>query len=292
MKHFFRTLGAYLMVFACIAAAGGNSYKPGFKLTWEEFSKEERPKTGLALGGGAVLGAAHIGVLKALDELNITIDCIAGTSIGAFVSAFYAFGFTWQDIEEISEDIAWGDLSGISFSNMGLLSNSKMGDLIREYIGQVDLKDAVLPTAMIAADINSMEKIVLTRGDVSMAVMASTCIPGVFVPVEIDGRMLIDGGVVENVPVSPLREMGAELIIAVDLSSRHSKHPPENLIEILMRSFMMMSHTVTGYQLKDADIIISPDLSEFNVVDIDQSPELIRIGYQEAMKVLSEYFKP
>ncbi|MDZ7821793.1 MAG: patatin-like phospholipase family protein [Candidatus Marinimicrobia bacterium] len=275
MKATIRFISMFMILLNMLPAGNGRSYRSDWSLSWEEFSAKEGKKIGLALGGGAVLGAAHIGVLKAIEEFGITVDYIAGTSIGAFVSAFYANGKHWDEIESYTEDLDWLDLSGISFSHLGLLSNKKMGKLITEKIGDIDLEDSEIPVAMITADIASGEKVVLKKGNIARAVMASTCIPGVFAPVEIDGRLLVDGGMVESVPISPLKEMGADFIIAVDLNSESSS-TPENLVEVLLRSFHIMSETATKFQLMDADIIIAPDLSEFNVVDIDQSPALLK----------------
>ena len=279
-----------LMISSFISASDIINYGSNWSMTWDDYFKKEQ-KVGLALGGGAVLGAAHIGVLRAIEEFGIEVDCIAGTSIGAFVAGLYAFGLDWQDIQKISENLNWLDISGLSFSNMGLLSNRKMGELIREKIGDVNLEDSPIPVAMITADIETMEKVVLTTGDVGRAAMASTSIPGIFTPVEIDGRLLIDGGVVENVPISPLVDMDVDIIIAVDLNSDHKSKRPENILEILLRSFVMSTQATTQFQTRNADILIKPDLSEFNVIDIDQSHDLIEKGYQEALKTLLEYYK-
>ncbi len=286
-----------LIMFVCILIASASliaednsDYISNWSMSWEDFSKKEQ-KIGLALGGGAVLGAAHIGVLKAIDELGIEIDYIAGTSIGALVGGLYAYGMSWDEIETLSRDLNWLDISGLSFSTMGLLSNKRMGDLIREKIGVVYLEDAPIPIAMVAADIETLEKRVLIKGEVAKAAMASTCIPGVFIPVEIDGSLLVDGGIVESVPISPLIDMGAEIIIAVDLNSEHDNKKPANMIEVLLRTFELMSQTSTQYQVGRADILITPDLSEFNVVDMDQSPDLIEKGYNEAIRILKEYFR-
>jgi NTE family protein len=249
---------------------------------------EKNKKIGLALGGGAVLGAAHIGVLKALHEQNISISYVAGTSIGAFVSAFVAFGKTWQEIQEIAKDLNWLDISAISLSQYGLLSNKKMGELLSERIGDVNFEDANIPTAMIATDIASGDKVVLRKGKIAQAVMASTCIPGIFAPVEIENKLLVDGGVVENVPITPLEDMGAEIIIGVDLNTERPAEKPQNIIEVLLRSFDFLIKTATELQTEEADILIKPDLSDFNMIDIDQADDLIQVGYAEAQKILQK----
>lgn len=286
-----KALITFLLVSGILFASFQQDYHPKWQLSWEDFSRLENVKIGLALGGGAVLGAAHIGVLKALDELDIHIDYVAGTSIGAFVAGLYAYGKDWEEILSIAEDLSWTDLSGLSFSRMGLLSNKKMGELIREHVGDVRLEDAPMPVAMIATDIVNMEKVVFTKGSVAKASMASACVPGVFAPVEIDGRLLVDGGLVESVPISPLKDMGADIIIAVDLNSRQNTEKPKNMIDILLRTFLITSHTATNYQITEADILITPDLSSFNVVDIDQYPDLVEKGYQEALRVLRQSLK-
>ncbi len=252
------------------------------------FKKTKNKKIGLALGGGAVLGAAHIGVLKAIDELNIHIHFVSGTSIGAFISAFYGFGKSWEEIESFTKDLNWLDLTGLSIPKLGLLSNKKLGDVVKKNIGDVNIEDAVIPVAMVATDITNGEKVVFFKGDVETAVMASTCIPGIFIPVEIDNKLLVDGGIVENVPVSPLREMGADFIISVDLNAEHPYKKPENIVEVMLRSFDFTLKAATKLQTEKVDIQIRPDLSEFNMVDMSQSEDLIKAGYEEAKKALKK----
>jgi NTE family protein len=249
-----------------------------------------KKKIGLALGGGAVLGAAHIGVLKALDEYNIPVSYIAGTSIGAVISAFFAFDKGWQEIEKIAKGLNWLDISAISPSQfgLGLLSNKKLGKFIVDNLGDVTFDEAHIPLAMIATDITNGEKVVLKKGNVATAVMASTCIPGIFAPVEIDNRLLVDGELVENVPVTPLKEMGANFIIGVDLFAKFKQKRPENIIEVLLKSFHISLQTATKLQTEEANILIRPDLSPFNTFSVEQTDALIEIGYKETKKIFTE----
>ncbi|MDD5583158.1 MAG: patatin-like phospholipase family protein [Candidatus Marinimicrobia bacterium] len=249
--------------------------------------KKEKKTIGLALGGGGVLGAAHVGVLRALAENNIPIDYVSGTSIGAFVASFVAAGKGWKEIEEIAKQLKWLDVSKISFPKMGLLSNKKMGTLLQETIGDIRFEDTVIPAAMIAADITNGEKKILKTGDIASAVMASTCIPGIFTPIQREGDLLVDGGIVENIPVSPLKDFGADIIIAVDLISHRYIQKPENIIEVLLNTFDFMIMNVSKGYAQQADILITPNLSGASRVDTDQTPELIDIGYQTAKDVLS-----
>ena len=252
---------------------------------------EKHSKTGLALGGGAVLGAAHVGVLQALEEANIKIDFITGTSIGAFVAVFYAFGIDLGTIEKIAKELKWIDIANITLSKYGLLSNEKLGELINEYIGDKNLEDSDIPLAIIATDVASGEKVVLDKGPVANAIMASTCIPGIFKPVEIDGLMLVDGGIVENVPIDTIKKLGAEFVIGVDLNANHKYDKPDNILDVILNSFhFIMKHSVK-YQTAIADLLIKPDLSAFNRSDIKQVEDLMQKGYLEAknsLKMLDE----
>lgn len=248
---------------------------------------KQNKKIGLALGGGVVLGAAHVGVLQALDELDIKIDYVSGTSIGAFVAALYAFGMPWYDIEEIAMDLDWLDTAGLSLSQYGLLSNHKLGEIVRNIIGDVRFSQAKIPLSMVASDVVTGEKVMLTNGNVAEAVMASSCIPGIFNPVKINDNLLIDGGLLENVPVMLSREMGAELIIAVDLfTASHSHHKPDNLIDLLLNTYYSAMRNAARPYNQFADVVIAPDLSEFNLIGTDQIPAIIQIGYTAALKEL------
>ena len=247
-------------------------------------------ETGLALGGGAVLGAAHVGTLRAIDELDIKIKYIAGTSIGAFVAAFFAFGKNWKEIEEIASELKWIDITGISLSRYGLLSNEKLGELIIEHIGDKNIEDADIPLAMIATDVTSGEKVVLDKGSVADAVMASTCIPGIFQPVEINRKMLVDGGIVENVPINTVRKMGAEFVIGVDLNAKHTYDKPDNIIDVMINSFHFLIQQSDKLQTEDADLLIQPDLSKFNRSDMDQVEGLMKKGYEDSKKTLKNEF--
>lgn len=248
-----------------------------------------KKSTGLALGGGAVLGAAHIGVLRALEEFNIPISYIGGTSIGALVASLFAFGKNWEEIKDIALDMDWLKISNIQLSKFGLMNNKKLGELIAENIGEKNIEDSKLPLNIITTDISNGEKVVLRKGNVAKAVMATTCIPGIYEPVEINERLLVDGGIVENVPAITLRNMGAESVIVVDLNAKNSLRNPENIIDVILNSFAFALETATKYQIDDADIIIKPDLSKFHPTSTEYISDLIEVGYKESTKIFKDY---
>ena len=246
-------------------------------------------KTALALGGGSVLGAAHVGVLRALTELDITVSMISGTSIGSFIASLYAFGKSWKEIRDIVFDLDWLDLTSLALSQYGLLSNKKIGAIVCDLLGDKNIEDAQIPLSMVATDIGTGKKVVLAKGDVAAAVMASSCIPGIYRPVEWLGSLLVDGMLMENVPVSPLVESGAESIICVDLLARHAFKKPENIIGLLLNAFYSTITNTTALQIDVADLCISPDLSRFSLVDTGQIPDIMEAGYQSALPALKAW---
>lgn len=243
-------------------------------------------KIGIALGGGAILGAAHIGVLKVFAEEKIPISAISGTSIGAFVAALYAFGVSPDEIEKFALELDWLDISGFAFSKLGLLSNERMGKKIDDVLGEVQFKDARIPLSIIATDISHFKKVVLETGDVARAVMASACVPGIFIPVEIDDHLLVDGGLMENVPISPLMRRGMDIIIGVDLNAGRKYKKPEDLIDVVLNSIDIAIDNVTRMQTRKADLLIAPQLSAYNRTDSEKLQELIREGYLAARMVI------
>ena len=243
-------------------------------------------KIGLALGGGAVLGAAHVGIIRALSEKDYEVKQIAGTSIGAMVGAFYAFGKDWKEIQEIASELEWIDISNISLSKFGLLNNDKMGDLIQKHIGDKLIEDAQIPLSIVATDVSDGSKVVLTSGSVAEAVRASTCIPGIFEPVEIDGKLLIDGGVAENVPIKTVKGATNAFAVGVDLNYRNTYSTPINVIEVVLNSFHFLMQKSDRLQTESADLLLKPDLSSFNRTEMSQIDALIDKGYEEALKFL------
>lgn len=261
------------------------------KHTAKSWSKNPLPSDGvcLALGGGAVLGAAHIGVLKALSQKKISVKQISGTSIGALIATLYAFGKTPDDIEHFVSDLAWLDVTSFTLSKYGILSNDDLGRRLDDYLGQVHFSETVIPLFLVATDISNGKKVILKQGRIAKAVMASSCIPGVFVPVDIEDRLLVDGGLVENVPISPFQELKDEtFIIGVDLNAGRHYERPEDIVDVFANAIDIAIDNFTRSQLKTADLIIAPELSSYSRRDTSRVTELINEGYQAALKVLEK----
>lgn len=246
--------------------------------------------TGLALGGGAILGAAHIGVLRALEEKNIKPQLISGTSIGALIAAFYAFGLSVDEIEKLALELNWSDISSLKLSKLSLFSNKKLGEIVAATLGDVNIEDAVTPLAIVACDIATGEKVILSEGPLAPAVMASSCLPGIFSPVKIDGRLLVDGGIAENVPVSALRNLGANSLIAVDLSLKVKYNEPNDVFDVISNAISIAIDSNTRSRTRPADLIITPDLTSKSRTNTDPAEikHMIDIGYQQTLLQLNE----
>jgi NTE family protein len=242
-------------------------------------SKINPQNIGLALGGGATRGAAHIGVLQALEDNGIKPDFIAGTSMGALIGALYAFDVPLSEIRALAHKMNPLNIVKFGRSKLGLLSNKRLADILIETIGKVNIEDAHIPFAVVATDINTGNEVILRTGDVGLAVLASTCLPGVFKPIVIDDTLLVDGGLVEDVPISPLRSMGADVIIAVNLGAERKYKSPQDAIDVLINSYDIVIDQYVAVQIRDADVLIEPKLAAFQRNDIKRIPELISEGY-------------
>lgn len=249
-----------------------------------------RRPVGIALSGGATLGAAHVGILRALEEGEVPIDRLAGTSIGAVAATLYAFATPIDEIEEIALDMSWLSISSFRPSRMGLLANRRLGELLQGTIGDPDFAEAAIPLGVVATDIGTGERVVFREGRVVPAVLASACMPGIFQPVEHDDRLLVDGGLVENLPGSVARSLGAKTVIGADLNTRRSYQRPDDLIDVVLNATDIAINNATRLQSAEAiDLHIAPQLSSYGRLRSSRGAELIEEGYQAARRALAAW---
>lgn len=244
-------------------------------------------RIGLALSGGAALGAAHIGVLEVLEENGIRPYCVAGTSAGSAVGVVYCAGMSLERIKELAMDLEWGKLGRVVLPRRGFFDGSRLEEYLIELIGDLTFEELTIPFAATAADILRDELIILSEGRVAPAVRASCALPGVFTPVEYGGRLLVDGGVINNLPVSAVREMGAEYVIAVDLSSPPAadRKFPTTLLEMWFLSVATLIRN-THREASLADLVIRPDVGEFSWIDLPNVPTFIGRGRQATEEMI------
>jgi NTE family protein len=240
-------------------------------------------RIGLALGGGAARGLAHIGVLKVMEEQQIGIRFIAGTSAGSLIGSLYCAGFGWQRIKDTARDIDWSDLVSPTWPTLGIVSSQKLEKTLNRLLGSKRFDDLDIPFRAVAVDITSGEEVVLQSGSVARAVRASCSIPGIFEPTELDGRLLVDGGLVNDVPTDVVRDMGADRVIGVDLNAdRVIPKRPENLIEIFYRSLNILIYNSAGRAKRASDLMVVPRLEGFSYHDLGRLDELVERGERAA----------
>jgi NTE family protein len=247
----------------------------------------EIPSVGLALGGGFARGLAHIGVLKVLQEEGIPINFIAGTSVGSVVGAAYCSGISAKELEEVAALVRFKDFARWTLSRYGLASNDRMGAFLRKFLKCQTFEELKIPLAVAATDFATGEGVVFRSGPLVDAVRASCAYPGMFRPVEIGGRLLVDGLLAHAVPTVPLREMGAQCVIAVYLSAHWvNLDGPRHLFDVVGQCFSIAQAKMCGLWEAAADLVLQPDVRGFSYDGFDRAPELIRAGEAAARAAL------
>jgi NTE family protein len=252
---------------------------------------------GLALGGGFLRGLAHLGVLDVLQEEGLRPGWLAGTSAGAIAGAFAAFGYSPEQTEEALEGLGWASMSrGRPFRRMGFSSNKGLEEMLIDALGDVRIEDALVPFAVVTTDINTGARVVLRTGPVARAVRASCCVPGLYVPVEIEGQLLVDGALTENVPARTVREMGAPLVAAVSLGFALPYDEVKSWREVMANAWDIASNSQMRLEvLSEADLLIDPDLEHFSAVRDGRRAAIIQAGRdraREAVPALRQLMAP
>ncbi|MFW6233931.1 MAG: patatin-like phospholipase family protein [Spirochaetota bacterium] len=257
------------------------------KAIWKTFGLGPR-RFGLALGGGAARGFTHIGVLRALEEAELAPSVVAGTSAGSLVGALYCAGFDSRRIEEEARNMKWGGLIQITFPRMDLVKADKLSNLVRELIGDMNISDLKIPFAAVAVDLVSGEERVLRAGPVSTAVRASCGIPGVFVPLEHGGELLVDGGIRNSVPSNVVRSLGADFVVGVDLNSDNvgQDESIDNVVDVLARTMGILMYATSDTGRRNSDIFLQPDLVGFSYHSMSRIDEAIARGYETMVKIV------
>jgi len=225
------------------------------------------PRIALALGGGAARGFAHIGVIKALEAQGIVPDIIVGTSAGSMVGTLYAAGLSGFDLQRVALTMDDRLLTDWSLSSRGLIKGEALQDYVNSTVGNRPIDKLPKLLAIVATDLRSGEAMVFRTGNAGMAVRASSSVPGIFLPVRIGGRDYVDGGLVAPVPVQIARNLGADIVIAVDISAQPREQKTESSFEMLLQTFAIMGHSITVHELKQADIVIRPDIGRISGTD-------------------------
>lgn len=250
------------------------------------------PIIGLALGGGAARGFAHVGVIQALEEAGIKPDVVVGTSAGSLVAAIYASGKSGAQLQTISESMEEAALTDwtLPLFSRGMLRGDALARYVSTQVGGKPIEAMPMPLGIVATDLHSGRGVLFTRGDTATAVRASSAVPAVFQPVKIAGQEYVDGGLVSPVPVRYARQMGAELVIAVDISAAPESNPASGSLEILLQTFAIMSRSINTFELRGADVVVRPSLGAISSADFASKRKSIDAG-RAAMRALIPQLK-
>ncbi len=246
------------------------------------------PKIALVLGGGAARGFAHVGVIKVLEAQGIVPDIVVGTSAGALVGALYAAGYGGFDLQRVAMQIDDSVIADWSLPDRGFIKGESLQNFVNRAVQNRTLEKLNKPFATVVTDLQSGEMVVFRTGNTGMAVRASSSVPGVFQPVSINGRDYVDGGLVSPVPVRAARAMGAEIVIAVDISNKPRFGKTRDSIDVMLQSFAIMGQSIAGYELSGADIIIRPDTGQMRGTDFDNRQNAILEGERAAQAAIIE----
>lgn len=237
-----------------------------------------RPKVALALGSGGAKGFAHIGVLKALNDADIPIDYLAGSSIGALIGALYAVGHRYESMKKMAVTFRRDIYLDFIIPKMGLLAGKKLTSLIQMMTHQKNFEDLPFPFTVVATDLLYGERVLFNKGPLYEAVRASISIPGIFVPVRKGDHLLVDGGVIDRVPISVAREMGADLVIGVDVAATQKPAGVRTLYDVIMQSIDIMQDQILHLTETRADVMIKPNVSSFHSTAFLKIEEIIETG--------------
>ena len=246
------------------------------------------PRIGLALSGGAARGMAHVGVLRALLENGIPIDCVAGTSAGSIVGGAFAAGMTIDEIADLGRKLRWRHIGRLTMSRLGLQSNARLERFMRTRMPITKFEDLPIPFAVVATDLKTGEPVVMKdEGDVPFAIRASCTIPGWYVPVaDLEGRQLVDGGLVAVIPAAATRALGADIVIAVDVNSAGATFisSTSSVIGVVLQSMMVIQRSVSRHHCEISDLVITPKVAHIRWDQVRRADELMVAGYEAGLE--------
>jgi NTE family protein len=243
-------------------------------------------KVAVVLGAGASRGFTHIGALKILEANRVPIHLIVGTSAGSFVGSLSAYGFTAFQIQSLSFSIEKGDIADLTVPDNGFIKGEKLESYVNHLVNNTPIEKMRIPFYAVATDIQSGEEVVFASGNTGTAVRASCSIPGIFRPVKIGAHTYVDGGLVSPVAVDYARKMGADLVIAVDISTGANNAPPQTTVETIMQSVNIMYSKISQNQLSRADVVIRPKVSHIGSTDFSKRHEAVLEGEKAAIEAM------
>lgn len=249
-------------------------------------AKVVAPKIAVALGGGAARGFAHVGVLKALESHGINPQIVVGTSAGSLVGALYAAGYSGFELQKIAFQLEEGSVGDWTLPNRGFIKGELLQNFVNRALQNRPIENLGKTFAAVATDLGNGETAVFRRGNAGAAVRASSSVPGIFQPVSINGREYVDGGLTSPIPVKVARSLGADVVIAVDISSRPKYAKVSDSVDVMLQTFSIMGQTIGQYELAGADVVIRPDTGAIGATGFEQKHQAIMEGEKAALAAL------
>jgi NTE family protein len=275
-----------LVLAACRTAA------PGLPAAPPAGADGPPPKIGLVLGGGGARGFAHVGAIRALEEAGVPVALVVGTSVGSLVGALYANNPSAPALERATQGLGLDDFFDFSLGaalfgkRLGLAAGERLEGFMRARVGGTRIEQLRIPYAAVATDLGTGEAVVLRAGDVARAVRASCAIPGVFEPVEQGGRLLVDGSVARTLPVRIARQLGADVVIAVDVSAIAGEPRPRSFVEVFLRALDLAAHAEVAQSRREADVLLAPEVGAVGFLEFDRKGDAVAAGAAAARAAL------
>lgn len=249
---------------------------------------QAKPRIALVLGGGAARGFAHVGVIRTLEQEKVPINLIVGTSVGSLIGAIYAHDANSFELEWSAFSLEKGDLLDYTLlsSSMGPVKGERLEEFVKAKVPVANIEELRIPFVAVATDLNRGTRVVLDRGSLARAVRASCSIPGVFQPVSHQSRLLVDGGVVDNIPIDVARERGADIVIAVDISENVTNYNITNLVDVTLQAVNIMFKENSGQKKLAADVLITPDVGGVAMMDFTQKKRSMQAGIDATQRAM------
>lgn len=284
----------YMVIF--LGCAEKNTYNTLNISTIENISKIEpnknkQPILGIAFGGGGEKGFIHLGVIKALEEEGIKANIVTGTSAGAIVASLYALGMSFEDIEKTTSTVTRDDISDFVLSTEGLIQGKALSKVVNKITKNALIESTPIKLGIAVTNLSSGEAALITKGTISEAIQASSSVPGAYIPIKSNGNILIDGGILSQVPINFTKALGADIIIGIDIYCGRPLPLEENLFNITLSAFQLQICTISNIETQNADFMIRPDLTKNKFDGFVNKKEAIKVGYNATKKILPDILK-
>lgn len=256
-----------------------------------ESNKNKKPILGIAFGGGGEKGFIHLGVIKALEEEGIKANIVTGTSAGAIVASLYALGMSFEDIEKTTSTVTRDDISDFVLSTEGLIQGKALSKVVNKMTKNALIESTPIKLGIAVTNLSSGKAALITKGTISEAIQASSSVPGAYIPIKSNGNILIDGGILSQVPINFTKALGADIIIGIDIYCGRPLPLKENLFNITLSAFQLQICTISNIETQNADFMIRPDLTKNEFDGFVNKKEAIKVGYNATKKILPDILK-